>query len=197
MLYEESLAISHELGNQRVVSYSMINLSLLSDEQGDDDGARARCEEALAIFREVGERRGIASSLRFLGGYASNRNDHLAAVALYAESIATMQAVGDRMGAVLSLEGLTTALVARGAFFIAAQIWGAAERVRQDTRAPIAPTEQVAYDFKVAEARIAASDDAAFDHAWQEGRAMSLEQAIELAVEASAVGVFQSGSSAH
>jgi hypothetical protein len=35
----------------------------------------------------------------------------------------------------------------------------------------------------VAAARAAAADDTAFDRAWQEGRVLTLEQAIELAME--------------
>jgi len=49
--------------------------------------------------------------------------------------------------------------------------------------APLAPNERPRYDPQIASARAAMEDDSAFDSAWQEGRTMTLEQAIEYAVE--------------
>ena len=42
---------------------------------------------------------------------------------------------------------------------------------------------QAKYEQRIAAARTALGDDAAFDRAWQEGRAMPLEKAIELALQ--------------
>ena len=42
------------------------------------------------------------------------------------------------------------------------------------------------YNRRVAAARTALGDDAAFDRAWLEGRALTLEQVIELALEQTA-----------
>jgi hypothetical protein len=44
------------------------------------------------------------------------------------------------------------------------------------------PNERSGHDRRVAAARIASGDDAAFDSAWQEGRALTLDQAIGLAL---------------
>jgi non-specific serine/threonine protein kinase len=59
-----------------------------------------------------------------------------------------------------------------------AGLWGAAERLREAIGAPLPPNEQRRRERQVAVARAALGDDAAFDRAWQEGRAMTLEQAI-------------------
>ena len=45
------------------------------------------------------------------------------------------------------------------------------------------PKDRPEYHQRVAAARAALGDDAAFDRAWQDGRALTLEQAIELALE--------------
>ena len=47
----------------------------------------------------------------------------------------------------------------------------------------IAPQDRPMLDRRIGAVRAAMGDPVAFDRAWQEGRAMRLEQAIELAVE--------------
>ena len=64
----------------------------------------------------------------------------------------------------------------------AARIWGATERSRAEIGTPLPPSERSGYDRCVAAARIASGDDAAFDSAWQEGRGLTLDQAIDLAL---------------
>jgi len=64
----------------------------------------------------------------------------------------------------------------------AARIWGAIERSRAELGTPRPPEEWAGYDRCVAAARVASGDDAAFDSAWQEGRRLTLDQAIDLAL---------------
>ncbi len=44
------------------------------------------------------------------------------------------------------------------------------------------PNERPRYERQVSAARSAVDGDAAFDAAWQEGRAMTLEEAMEIAL---------------
>ena len=85
-----------------------------------------------------------------------------------------------------ALEGPAAAVAALGSFLRAARIWGAAQRLREEIGSPLAPNERSGYDRHLEAARAALGDDANFDHAWQEGRAMTLEEAIELALEETA-----------
>ena len=45
------------------------------------------------------------------------------------------------------------------------------------------PVQRTSYDREVAAARAALGDDAAFDLAWHEGHAMSMDQAVKYALE--------------
>ena len=72
---------------------------------------------------------------------------------------------------------------AGGDFLRAARIWGAAERLQTEVGSPLSPNYRSDHDRRVAAARAALGDDAAFDRAWQEGSSLTLEQAIELALE--------------
>ena len=183
-LYKESLAIRRELGDRRGIALSLNNLGRVVHEQGDYPAARALHEESLAICRDVGDRRGIAGSLNNLGSVAYVQGDYPASRALFEESLAIRREMGDRRGISGSLEGLGPALAALDNPDRAARLWGYAERLRDEIGSPLPPNERPRYERQVADARIALADDAAFDAAWHEGRAMVLEQAIVLVLKA-------------
>ena len=64
----------------------------------------------------------------------------------------------------------------------AARVCGATERLREEIGAPLSPTERAEHDVQVSAARAAMPDHAAFELAWQEGRAMTLEDVIKFAL---------------
>ena len=84
---------------------------------------------------------------------------------------------------VYALEELAAVAAARGRSLHSARLWGAAERLRKEVGSPRASKERSHYDRHLAASRAALGDDAAFDQAWQEGREMTTEQAIELALQ--------------
>ena len=182
-MYEESLTIVRELGDRSGIANSLNNLSLVATEQGDYSAARAQLEESLAIMREMGERSGIATSLNALGGVALEERDYSAAYALNKESLAIRRELGERRQIAYSLVGVAEAVAALGSFLSAARIWGAAERLREEIGSPLAPNERAGYDRRVGAACAALGNDVAFDHARQEGRALSLDEAIALAMQ--------------
>jgi hypothetical protein len=69
-----------------------------------------------------------------------------------------------------------------GKSLLVTRIWGAAQRLREEVGSPLPPSERPNHDRRVAAARASAGDDEAFDNAWQEGRAVTLEQAMQLAL---------------
>ena len=181
-LYAESLAIRRELGDQVGIASSLNNLGNVAEVQGDYPAAQALHAESLAIRRDLGDRWGIASSLDNLGGVADLQGDHRAAQALHAESLTIRRELGDRSGIAFSLEGLASGAFALAAPGRAARMWSAAERLRGEIGAPLPPDDRLSYERRVAATRAVMGDDAAFDRAWQEGRAMTLEQAIAYAL---------------
>jgi hypothetical protein len=121
-----------------------------------------------------------------LGAVASAQGDYASALALQEESLAIKRELGDRSGIAQSLEGLAYVALALARPGRAARIWGRAERLREEIGSALPPRERPRYDRQVAAARAALGDDAAFDLAWREGRAQTLEQAIALALEKTA-----------
>ena len=112
------------------------------------------------------------------------QGDLASAKALYKESLVNRRELGDRIAR--ALEGLAVVAAALCSSLRAARIWGAAQRLREEIGTPLSPTEPSRYDQRGAAARAAVGDGAAFDRAWQEGRALTLKQAIELASEETA-----------
>jgi tetratricopeptide (TPR) repeat protein len=182
-LYEESLAIKRELGDRWGMAATLNNLGSVVYEQGDYPVSKSLHEESLAIVRALGDRMGVAASLSNLGEMACDQGDYRAASALHREGLAIRRDVGDKRGIAYSLEGLAAVVTGCGDSLRAAGLWGAAARLRNEIRSPMAPNDRPGYDRRVAAARAAARDDVAFDRAWKEGGALTLDQAIDLALQ--------------
>jgi non-specific serine/threonine protein kinase len=178
-LHEEGLAIRRELGDRSGISSALNNLGNVAVNQGDYPAAIALYEESLAICRELGHRFGIAASLGNLGNVVLCQGDYPAAKALLEQSLANFREIGQLWGIPYSLEGLAAVVASQHDSLRAARIWGATERSRAEIGGP---NERSGYERWVAAARIASGDDAAFDSAWQEGRCLTLDQAIDLAL---------------
>jgi tetratricopeptide (TPR) repeat protein len=194
-LLEESLAMSRKQGNRHVTADALGELGALLSRRGrpsrPDAGqseaearggaARALLEESLAIFREAGNRQGIGVVLCFLGNISADQGEEDTAGRYCRESLAAFRQVGDRYGMAFALEGLARA-GARGEAQRAAQLYAAAAALREALGAPVPPADRADYERRVAAVR-ACLGEAGFAAAWEEGRARSIEQTIDLALE--------------
>jgi len=172
-----------EQGDQRGIVGALSNLGNLARVEGDYAAARLLQEEGLAYFRKLGVRRGVAAWLANLAAVDYDQGDHRSARAQWQESLAIFRELGDRRNMAETLEGLGDVASALAEHGKAARIWGGAQRLREEIGAPLRPSERPRYKRQVVNARTAINDDAAFDQAWREGRAMTLAQAIEYALE--------------
>ncbi len=183
-LYEESLAIARERADRVRIAILLNNLGYSKFQQGEYSAARALHEESLAIRRELKDPGGIAYSLSGLGDVALQHGDYSAAGAFFKDALCIRRELGDKMGIAELLEKQAAVIGAIGDALHAAHIGGAAERLREEIGYPLTPDERLRHDRHMAAARAALGDDAAFNLAWQEGRAISPEQAIEISLEA-------------
>ena len=152
-------------------------------------------KRVLAIWRDLGERLGIANSLHNLGNMIYNQGDYPAARAYHGESLAINREIGSRIGIISSLEAFAVLIAAEATAFTApvettklsrephvemrrvARLRGAAQALREQIGAPLPPREQEIVDRQIAQAQTVLGT-AAFTQAWEEGSAMTLEQAI-------------------
>jgi hypothetical protein len=91
------------------------------------------------------------------------------------------QRIGDEECAALCLEGFAGLAGARAQGARSARLYGATEALREAGGAPLPPVDRPDHNHKVAAAR-AQLDEAVWRTAWAEGKAMSLEEAVEYAL---------------
>jgi hypothetical protein len=90
--------------------------------------------------------------------------------------------LSDRLGVIESLEGLAGLAAATAAPRRAARLWGAADALRQETGYARSVYESIAYERQLKAVRAILMAEA-FDQAWDEGRAMSLDDAVRYALD--------------
>jgi len=154
----------------------------MAQAQGDSATAKAFHLESLAIARELGDPVKFAIALGNLAAVDCDQGDFVVARERFTESLVLLRELGDKRVTASTLEGLGVVVATLDGPLQAARIWGAAERLRAEIGSPLAPGAKARYYPHVAAARAALGDDAAFSHAWQEGRALTLEQALDLAL---------------
>jgi DNA-binding CsgD family transcriptional regulator/uncharacterized protein HemY len=104
--YEQCLALSRAVGDQRQVAFALGNLGYLADNRGDRSRAETLLEESLALYRGLGDERGIATALDALGLIALLHGDRRRAGALLQESLAHSRAVSDHWQMAITLMNL-------------------------------------------------------------------------------------------
>jgi predicted ATPase/class 3 adenylate cyclase len=180
-LYQESLALFRELGDTALIGGTLGNLGIVSWYEEDFATARALFEESLAIARQLGISRDIAGVLGNLGELAEDQGDHAAALSLQKESLAIFGGLGHKVGVIVCFEDLARLLLAQGSGDRATRLMAAADTLRKMLGMPVLPADRPRYDASLAAARSLLGDET-FEKLWQEGRAMTMEQAIEYAL---------------
>ena len=180
-LLSEALALFRALGDRQSIAVALEWLGLGALRRGHRGQAAALFEEALALFRALGDRHGAVTSLNNLGGVALARGDHARAAALLEEGLLLARDIGARDQLAGVMECLAWVAAARGQPHRAAQIGGAAEVLLGALGVPLIPEQQTGHDQAV-QAMQAALGDEALAAAWASGRALSLEEAVALAL---------------
>ena len=181
-LFEEGLAIRREVGDRGAIANSLNNLGNIALDQGDRVEARARLEEALALLREIGDRYNLANALDNLGNVVRAQGDYPTARALYRQSLITTRDLGDRWTVAYLLEDIGGLAALEGEAERALRLVGAAAALREAIGAPLSPTEQAKLDRMLETARSTISESAQAA-TLAKGRAMSLDQAIDYALD--------------
>jgi non-specific serine/threonine protein kinase len=184
-LLEQSLAIKRELGDDWLIANSIVNLGLIADYQHDYGAAYALYQESLALYRTLNETSGVAIASSNLGHTALHLGRWDEARAWQAESLKLFNAVADKDGLTECLERFAMLANAHADFRRAARLFGAANVLRKEAGTTLPPAERAEYDRELNATR-AQLDAATFDAEWRAGQALTLEQAMELALNEAA-----------
>jgi predicted ATPase/DNA-binding CsgD family transcriptional regulator len=182
-LLEEGCKLAREIGYHVGLADCLRALCEVTLSQGDPAAACARAEESLGVLREIGARDDqIASSLIRLARAQAHQGDFAAARASYEESLEQALKGGFKEEVASGLEGLAGVVAAQGALIWAAHLWGTATSVREAIGVPMPPLERADYEHAVAGTRLRLGEKA-WALAWEEGQAMTPEQALAFQAE--------------
>jgi predicted ATPase/DNA-binding CsgD family transcriptional regulator len=195
VLLEGLLALYRELGDDSRIAATLLNLGDASRCLGDYRRAEAFYRESLDLFRTLGEPTGIlVSVLNFgqatyhLGNFPEAKGALLEALAIAQET----QTARFATGALTSLCSLILTEMDKPSAVVAqdlssmeqiARLSGLTARLIERSGKLLDPNDQAEYDHNVAAARARLGEEA-FTAAWNEGNALTLEDALALALEA-------------
>jgi len=185
--YQEALRLWRDLGEPVKVATVLGNLGNAVFSAGDLRAARAYYEESMNMARELGHRKQEAWAAGNLAAVELRDSRVEVAMSLTALAVRIMRELGDRHYLVQSISHMASVVGAGGDMARAARLLGAAEAIRASLGIRAAPYGAEAYHRTVREAREELGE-AAFLHEWEQGRVLTLEQAIQCGLEGVGAG---------
>ena len=176
-LLDECLAISREIGFKEGIAASYWLSGQVALGKGELATAHRLSEKSIELYREMGHRHGTAESLAALGKVLAAESDYTAARIRYEESLVISGELGEKWVIAACLLGLGEVVAAQHRLAWAAQLWGAAEAIRDASDIAIPPVEIADYERSVSTARVHLGEKT-FAAAWAQGRSMTPRQAL-------------------
>ena len=180
-LLSESLSYFTELGYKvgiRTILLEQANLAFLRRNYKQ---ASLLCEKILVFAREIGHRGDELTALRRLGHITCLTGDYNKARSLLVEASTGAKEINNQELIGSCLEEFAVLAVVHGEAKRSAALFGATEIHRKTIHHVLLAIDSIEVDKDIAAAR-AQLDEAAFNAAWAEGCAMTLEQAIDYAL---------------
>src|SRR5258708_3940632 len=178
---EEGLALlnahASSWGAGNALAISARSAVLRSDYQT----ARARFAESLPIAQQFGDAHRITMIESELAHMQRYEGHYQQAEAAYRDTIRAWQKLGHRAAIAHQLESFGFVARAQNQLSRAARLLGAAASLRDKIKIPMSSQERVEYDRELAGLR-AGLEDHTFDELWAEGRALTMEAAIQYAI---------------
>jgi tetratricopeptide (TPR) repeat protein len=178
-MVEQARALYEELGIRRGVADSLWLLAIVARLEGDTATARARAEQSLRIHRQVDDRFGATDALHVLGRIALAQGDLATSGSSFLEALDNDEHVGNRTGMGIVLDNLAARDSAMGQHLRAIRLAGASEVIKEAAGGHAPPPF-----IDLPDPRDAARDalgEEAVAAAWEEGQAMTLDQALAYA----------------
>ena len=178
---EETKIIYHQLGDQPSEADVLETFGILADRQGNYQQAYTYFEQAIALYEKVGGSWSSWPRVRMAHVFL-RQGDFVQARERFEICLRQFQKDNSLIGVVYTIEGLASLHVNQGQPERATRLFAWADATREiigDHRPHI---EQVDVD-KVITACLEKLGEAAFSDAYEEGKAVSLEEAVAYALE--------------
>ncbi len=182
--FEESLSIFRELNFKQFIAILINNLANLAHYQGNYEEASTLYNDSLNLLQEkdIGFESNHAMVLCNLGYVAYRRGQQAHARELFKESLLLYQKLEEKEGSALCLVSLAGLLASSGKPRQAVSLISTAQAVFDKMDTQLDPKDKAEYDHNLEIVRTQL-DEASFEIAWAEGRAIILEDAINYALE--------------
>jgi non-specific serine/threonine protein kinase len=178
---EESTRRFRELGDDHYAQLAAYNLAEVIALQ-DQHRARPLLEQTIADARRVSDRRIVALSLVQLAAISADDGRLDDAVSMLAESLDLFQGLGVRVETVDAISRFASVLARKGEVEVAAQLLASSEALREEIGSTSLPFAAKRNEETLLAIR-PQLDEPVFAGAWEQGRALSLDEAVALALE--------------
>jgi len=183
-------ALQGALVDRQAIGNLLIFLAMVAQDEKDHNRAMKLLEESLSLNRALGDMLGTARCFTGLGVNALELGDPVQAAAFYEEDLHVLQKLRDKTGIAYGFRGMAGVAALQGDASRAARLWGAAEALGEAISLPLSPFDRVHPDYEALldAVRSRLNDEAAWEAARAEGRAMSQDEAIEYALDTQQAG---------
>jgi predicted ATPase/DNA-binding SARP family transcriptional activator len=183
-LLKQGLDLFQKLGPERKTEYlySQIVLGDVAMHQDDLPEAQMLYEQCSRTLREMHDGNFLAYVVRRLGQLAWHRGEFEKATELCKESLKLDLELGDERAVLACLSAFAGIALTRGNDMRTAQLFGAVSALLDARTIRLLPTDQTEYDRNVSSLR-SQLDATTLENAWAKGRMMTIEQAIDFALE--------------
>jgi hypothetical protein len=178
-VFVESRARFEALGDQPGVADSLFGLSIARRLGGELDEARAAADEGFRIAEQVQDWFGMLGLRYAIGRTAAESGDLVTATEQFLHTLGESVELGDRTGMALSLDNLVFLENAKGRAQRAMQLAGFSQTIKEQVGGEAPPELLLLLDPWESARQFLSEEE--MKAAWEEGRAMTLEQALAFA----------------
>ena len=163
------------------VGIFLTSIGMIESGHGNYQAAKQIFEDGRNIFKHIRNaafQQVVQSELGHIARHTGNLGE---AKAIYQETIRSWQDSGNRGAIANQLECFAFMAITEEEPYRAARLFGVAEALRDKAQSPMTDFERIEYDQSVSQLR-AMLAEAEFNSLWAEGKSMTMEQAIRLAL---------------
>ena len=186
LLYEETLRIGRMVDNRPAIARALFNLAALLGREGDFASASEYYEESLAICRELDDRHLMTMLLMAMGETALERRDFSKAQQYYREALIHSLDLKNKWATALSLLRYSRILYAKTLYPQSANLQGFATRLLNEIGSRIGEEYQEFLRETTKSLKLAMGE-ASYHQEFEVGRTLTLEKAVEIALESARV----------
>ena len=180
--FAKAVTLSREQDNQFVLAASLNGLGLVAHYRGEYSRAETLYEECLSIARRIGAQQHIANTNINLAHMALSQGNLSRAPAGLAEGLRLFREMNDKEGISEGLEGMARLASMNEQLVRAVRLFAAASALRERYDLPLPNFVHTLYEHTLESLRCRITKED-FTEAWQAGRIMSIERAVDYALE--------------